>query len=151
MIGLNATHNPELKSWVTSANQPGCDFPIQNLPFGVFRRAGSTEAFRGGVAIGDQILDLSAAHALGAFSGDASDAAHACSAPTLNAFMALGPKALKAFTVGALQAWAASLASPLTAPTACAALRSKIWSPMAPPPRKASVLPARRTQTHGRF
>ena len=95
-IVLNDTHNPQLTSWVASANTAGCDFPIQNLPFAVFRRAGTTEDFRGGVAIGDQILDLGAAHALGAFSGDAGEAARACSAPTLNAFMALGPKAWSA-------------------------------------------------------
>jgi fumarylacetoacetase len=96
VIELNSTHNPALTSWVASANQPGCDFPIQNLPFGVFRRADSTEVFRGGVAIGDQILDLSAAQHLGAFSDDAGDAARACGAPTLNAFMAMGPKAWSA-------------------------------------------------------
>jgi len=54
------THDPKLKSWVESANDPATDFPIQNLPFGVFRRKGSKEAPRGGVAIGDQILDLAA-------------------------------------------------------------------------------------------
>ena len=54
------THNPKLKSWVESANDPASDFPIQNLPFGVFRRKGSREAPRGGVAIGDRILDLAA-------------------------------------------------------------------------------------------
>ena len=96
MIELNPTHNPALKSWVASANQTGCDFPIQNLPFGVFRRTGSSEAFRGGVAIGDQILDLSAAQQLGAFSDGAGDAARTCGAPTLNAFMAMGPKAWSA-------------------------------------------------------
>ena len=49
-----------IKSWVESANDPATDFPIQNLPFGVFRAKGSKEAPRGGVAIGDQILDLAA-------------------------------------------------------------------------------------------
>jgi fumarylacetoacetase len=58
---LNATHDPKLRSWVASANEAGSDFPIQNLPFGRFRAAGSTEAFRIGVAIGDQVLDLRAA------------------------------------------------------------------------------------------
>jgi fumarylacetoacetase len=59
---LNATHDPKLRSWVASANEAGCDFPIQNLPFGRFRTAGSSsEAFRIGVAIGDQVLDLKAA------------------------------------------------------------------------------------------
>jgi fumarylacetoacetase len=56
---LDATHDPELKSWVESANEPGGEFPIQNLPFGIFKRKGkSDEAPRGGVAIGDEILDL---------------------------------------------------------------------------------------------
>jgi len=49
-----------IKSWVESANDPATDFPLQNLPFGVFRAKGSKEAPRGGVAIGDQILDLAA-------------------------------------------------------------------------------------------
>ncbi len=57
---MDATHNPKLKSWVESANDPASDFPIQNLPFGVFRRKGTKEAPRGGVAIGDQIFDLAA-------------------------------------------------------------------------------------------
>ena len=61
MTALNATHDPKLRSWVASANQAGCDFPIQNLPFGRFRAAGSSEGFRIGVAIGDQVLDLKAA------------------------------------------------------------------------------------------
>ena len=59
-MALDATHDPALKSWVESANQPGCDFPIQNLPFGIFKRKGATESPRGGIAIGDQILDLAA-------------------------------------------------------------------------------------------
>jgi fumarylacetoacetase len=55
---LNETHNPELRSWVPSANDGVTDFPIQNLPFGRFRRQGSEEPFRVGVALGDQVLDL---------------------------------------------------------------------------------------------
>lgn len=49
---MNQTHNPKLKSRVESANDPACDFPIQNLPFGIFRKKGSKERPRGGVAIG---------------------------------------------------------------------------------------------------
>jgi fumarylacetoacetase len=60
MNALDATHDTALRSWVASANQPGSDFPIQNLPFGRFRGAGSDEALRIGVAIGDQVLDLKA-------------------------------------------------------------------------------------------
>ena len=55
---LNETHDPALRSWVESANDGFTEFPIQNLPFGRFRRAGSEEPFRIGVAIGDQVLDL---------------------------------------------------------------------------------------------
>ncbi|MEP6877031.1 MAG: fumarylacetoacetase [Burkholderiales bacterium] len=57
MTALNATHDPTLRSWVASANAPGTDFPIQNLPFGRFSRAPRGEP-RIGVAIGDKILDL---------------------------------------------------------------------------------------------
>ena len=57
---LDFTHAPDALSWVSSANAADTDFPIQNLPFGRFRRAGTTEAFRIGVAIGDQVLDLAA-------------------------------------------------------------------------------------------
>lgn len=77
MNTLNATHAPALHSWVASANQAGCDFPIQNLPFGRFRPAGSGEALRIGVAIGDQVLDLQAAGLI-----DTDD---------MNALMAKGP------------------------------------------------------------
>ena len=65
---LNETHDTALQSWVASANTGQSDFPVQNLPFAVFRRKGSSEAFRGGVAIGDQVLDMAAvrdARALG--------------------------------------------------------------------------------------
>jgi len=90
MTHLNETHDPKLKSWVAAANAAGSDFPIQNLPFGVFRHKGSSEAWRCGVAIGDQILDLAAAQS--AFEGDAAIAAAACAGGTLNAFMAMEPK-----------------------------------------------------------
>ena len=56
-IELDQTHDPALQSWVGSANDPATDFPIQNLPFGRFRRPESAE-WQIGVAIGDQILDL---------------------------------------------------------------------------------------------
>jgi len=54
---IDDTHDPNLRSWVDSANDPATDFPIQNLPFGRFRRASDMD-WRIGVAIGDQILDL---------------------------------------------------------------------------------------------
>jgi fumarylacetoacetase len=55
---LDFTHNPDALSWVDSANAADTDFPIQNLPFGRFRRAATQEAPRIGVAIGNQVLDL---------------------------------------------------------------------------------------------
>ena len=75
---IDETHDASLQSWVESANDPATDFPIQNLPFGRFRRSGE-EAYRIGVAIGDQVVDL--AHA-GLVQGD-----------DMNALMALPPEA----------------------------------------------------------
>lgn len=96
---LDETHDPALRSWVESANLPGCDFPVQNLPYGVFRRRGSIEDFRIGVAIGAQILDLRKAYAAGAF--DHVDeltlsAIEAAREPALNALMALDHEAWRA-------------------------------------------------------
>ncbi|RYF66813.1 MAG: hypothetical protein EOO22_20425, partial [Comamonadaceae bacterium] len=62
MTALDETHDPALRSWVETANLAGADFPVQNLPFGRFRPAGTDETFRIGVAIGDRVLDLQAAH-----------------------------------------------------------------------------------------
>ena len=105
MSTLNESHDPALRSWIGSANDPSGDFPIQNLPFATFRRQGSSnEAFRGGVAIGDRIVDLAAAHAAGVFSGTASQAAAACAQPTLNAFMGQGRAAWSALRLALSQA-----------------------------------------------
>jgi fumarylacetoacetase len=90
MIPLNPTHDPGLLSWVGSANRPDSDFPIQNLPFGVFRRSGSHESYRGGVAIGDEILDLGAAELRALSSGTVAKALAACGESTLNSYLALG-------------------------------------------------------------
>jgi fumarylacetoacetase len=91
MAKLDDTHDPSLTSWVASAQAAGCDFTIQNLPHGVFRRRAGGEPFRGGVAIGDRILDMAAAHAAGLFSGEAAVAAAHAGARELNGLMALGP------------------------------------------------------------
>jgi fumarylacetoacetase len=99
MTACNDTHRPELRSWVSSANLLGCDFPIQNLPFAVFKRRGSAEKFRGGVAIGEQILDLAAAAQTGVFTGEAALALQAGAQDKLNALMALGPQAWHALRV----------------------------------------------------
>ncbi|MCJ0765574.1 fumarylacetoacetase [Variovorax terrae] len=111
---LNATHDANARSWLESANAPGADFPIQNLPFSVFRRQGSPEAFRGGVAIGDQVICLGAVAASGALPGLAGEAVQAAAQSTLNGFMALGPKAWSALRhalFGALKAGASGAAA----------------------------------------
>ncbi len=92
-IVLNETHDPSRRSFVESANAPGCDFPIQNLPFGVYRPPSGPPA-RVGVAIGDQILDVAAAGA--SFDGLAAQAAEACPVPALNHLMSLGAQAWSA-------------------------------------------------------
>jgi fumarylacetoacetase len=85
---MNETHDPKVKSWVTSANEPGCDFPIQNLPFGVFRRK-NHEGGGIGVAIGDQVFDV------GAWvrdQGNSSAEFALLTEPLLNRFLAAGPQ-----------------------------------------------------------
>jgi fumarylacetoacetase len=87
---LNETHDPSVTSWLESANDTAIGFPVQHLPFAVFRRAGRLEAYRPGVALGDQIIDLAQLAAINPFSGLAAEALNACTGPTLNALMALG-------------------------------------------------------------
>jgi fumarylacetoacetase len=84
---IDSTHDPERKSWVPGADGHG-DFPIQNLPLGIFSPRSARP--RGGVAIGDWIFDLEEAQAAGLFTGEAAKAAAACSGPTLNPLLALG-------------------------------------------------------------
>jgi len=83
---INETHDPTLRSWIESANRPNGDFPIQNLPFGVYRKRGPREKPRVGVAIGDQIVDVVACRRAAYLSA----AADSCEAPNLNRLMAAG-------------------------------------------------------------
>ena len=92
MTALNETHDPKLTSWVKSAQHADTDFPIQNLPLAIFR-PDSKESFRGGVAIGDQIVDLAAVATAQLFSGDAAEVVAACAESNLNTFMSMGPDA----------------------------------------------------------
>jgi fumarylacetoacetase len=89
---IDETHDRARQSWVASANGHP-EFPLQNLPFGVFSPPGRTApdaAPRGGVAIGDMIFDLRAALGCRAVLGEAATAAQAASGGTLNPLMALG-------------------------------------------------------------
>lgn len=90
---MNSTHDPALGSWVTSANVANCDFPIQNLPFGIFSRAG--EVAHAGIAIGNMVLDLPACGAAGLLVH--SPALAACGEQTLNSLMALDVAELSRF------------------------------------------------------
>lgn len=94
---LNSTHDAARLSWIESANEPGGDFPLQNLPLGLFRRIGAGKPALG-VAIGSSILDLRAVAAkkLAKFaSGGAApdEVRFACQAGDLAALMKLGPDA----------------------------------------------------------
>jgi fumarylacetoacetase len=88
-VTLDQTNDSGLRSWVASANDAASDFPIQNLPFGVFKRAGADERSRIGVAIGDQIVDVAACADERLIAADAA-VADACREPILNSLMELG-------------------------------------------------------------
>lgn len=93
---LDETHDPKTQSWVESANAVGTDFPVQNLPLGVFRRRGASAGAKVGAAIGDCILDIEGIRNESLLAeGDVKSAADACIASSggnaaLNALMALG-------------------------------------------------------------
>ncbi|MGQ0703113.1 MAG: fumarylacetoacetase [Gemmatimonadales bacterium] len=91
---LDETHDIGIGSWVPSARRAAGDFPLQNLPLGVFRRRGLGEP-RIGVAIGDRVLDLHRTTAVGAL-GIEPGLYDALQARTLNPLLALGRRALRA-------------------------------------------------------
>jgi fumarylacetoacetase len=84
---LNATHNIAARSWVESANETGCDFPLQNLPLGVFDGG---KGPRIGIAIGDRILCLRSAVNAGLLNELPTEITEALRGEKLNALMALG-------------------------------------------------------------
>lgn len=99
MSFTDQTHDPSLESWIDSANDPSCEFSIQNLPLGVFRhRVQGKEQSRPriGVAIGESILDLGGAVEARMFESLEPEIRCALAATTLNDLMALGAKASKA-------------------------------------------------------
>ena len=92
-IEVNETHDPARKSWLESANSPDTDFPIQNLPFGLFRLGG---AVRGGVALGDCIIDVPLLHAAALLDGPAAEAASAMGGDSLAPLLAASPASVSA-------------------------------------------------------
>lgn len=90
---LDETHDARLGSWVPSASPGTGPFPLQNLPFGVFRRPGDSP--RIGIAIGDRVLDLHRSVAVGAL-GVLEPPVHAAAlARALNPLMVLGRSAAR--------------------------------------------------------
>lgn len=75
MLEINTTHDRLLKSWVVSANNVGTDFPIQNLPFAIFRESSGDKPYRGGVAIRDEVVNLAAVAKNGLLDSLANEAA----------------------------------------------------------------------------
>ncbi len=92
---LDETHDPTTESWVESANTAEADFPIQNLPFGVFRR-GAAGSGRIGVAIGDLVIDLAGVANEPSLELVDAATAEACRSGALNNLMALGPEPRRA-------------------------------------------------------
>lgn len=90
---LNETHDPARRSWVKSANAPDTDFPIQNLPFGLFR---TEDHARGGLALGDQIIDLKALLDKNVLTGAAREAALAAAGSSLAPLLACAPASVSA-------------------------------------------------------
>ncbi|HZE09814.1 MAG TPA: fumarylacetoacetase [Gemmatimonadaceae bacterium] len=93
---MNKTHDPALTSWVGAANSPDADFPIQNLPFGVFSRKGDTER-RVGVAIGDQIVDVGESLSANLWTDEARDIARYCDRPDMRDLMGAPKESLSLF------------------------------------------------------
>src|SRR5437868_14966843 len=87
---MNPTNDPFLRSWVVVP--PESDFPIQNLPFGIFRRRSGGEPVVG-VAIGEHVLDLSVLEGHGQFDGPVLRQTRVFATPTLSVFLALGRSA----------------------------------------------------------
>lgn len=87
---LDETHDSGAQSWVESANAAGSDFPVQNLPFGIFRRSDSGLAGVG-VAIGDSIVNVSGLRSEGLLADNGvALAGGACRSDSLNQLMTLG-------------------------------------------------------------
>ena len=95
MVSTDFTHDPAARSWVESANGHR-DFPVQNLPLGIFSSDG--QPARGGIAIGDEILDLAAVADL--LEGEAGEAARLAGQATLNNLLGRGNAALRALRHG---------------------------------------------------
>ena len=128
---LDQTHDATRRGWIESANQPACDFPLQNLPCGIFRTPGQS-APRPGIAIGSFILDLAATAQAGLLPQEIEAA---CQQSTLNDLMALGAPAWSA-----LRARVSELLGADTCPAG--ARRTQVASCLVPMDEAELLLPA---------
>ncbi|CAN5385206.1 fumarylacetoacetase [soil metagenome] len=95
---IDETHRPGLQSWVESAQDTSTDFPIQNLPLGIFRTP--EQSPRPGIAIGDRILNLVAAAEQGMLPPALTAVIQQCrEQASLNALLATGRENLRALRV----------------------------------------------------
>jgi fumarylacetoacetase len=88
---INETHDPARESWYDAANDPATDFPIQNLPFGVFAASPGASG-RVAVAIGDAALDLDGCAMAGLLEGLPPDLVAAVRTDSLNELMSRAPE-----------------------------------------------------------
>src|ERR1700734_604173 len=119
------------KSWLASANGPNSDFPIQNLPYGVFDCGSGPHI---GVAIGDKILDPPPCAKHGLLDGLLGAVVSACMQPSLNPLMAQGPAAWSALRE--------ILTALLDAGHASAEAQSRVKPHLVPMRSAAMLLPA---------
>ena len=120
---LAATRDPAKRSWLVSANETTCDFPIQNLPFGIFSD-GRHARPRAGVALGDAIVDLAALRSAGHLALDAQEDVFARA--SLNAFIGLGREAWRSVRIQLSQLFDAGCSTVRDD----AALRERVLVPM---------------------
>jgi fumarylacetoacetase len=119
------------QSWIGSANEAECDFPLQNLPYGVVRHR---EQIVIGVAIGDQILNLKACASEGLLTPLPEPILAACGADLLNPLMSLGKDAWSALRNRVMELLAAGRAG--------SAMRDRIARCLIPMQDVKMMLPA---------
>ncbi len=150
---LDETHDSKAQSWVESANAADSDFPIQNLPFGVFRRRDAGAEARVGVAIGDRILDLTGLRSEGLLAQDRAAvglrlAADACASNSLNALMALGTGPRRALRRASACDFAPRRAAPpIGRPLRAISSRRRMWTCFFPRPSATTRISTHRSST----
>lgn len=129
-LEINATHDPSRRSWVASANSLS-DFPLQNLPFGLFRLP--RQPPRGGVALGEEIIDLAHLLESGLLQGGARSAAHAASGDSLASLLACDPSEVSALRAQLSELFKEGNDSPRARQCLVPAASAELLLPLKPP------------------